>query len=156
MLSDELTSYDERFVLEAEDLQDNELFTYMTASHFCRFLVETFGMERFVRATHGEPLLDVFGAGADELTARYEREVPYSYPPLQPCPFPELPEVAPGEWSEALEFSCDSPEATQLEHATWSADEDAAVFRRVTVPAGTYAIERHARAARRGAAPRVR
>ena len=141
MLSGELTFYDDRYVLRAEDLQDNDLFTYITASHFCRFLVETYGMETFVRAARGEPLLDVFGVDADELAARYEREVPYSYPPLRPCPFPELPEVAPGQWSETLEFSCDSPEATQFEHVTWTDDDDAAVFRRVTVPAGTYALE---------------
>ena len=59
---------------------------------------------------------------------------PFSYPPLAPCPHPELPQIVENEWGEAVSFSCESEEATQF---TWAG---AAVFRRLYLEAGDYEV----------------
>src|SRR5690606_20787918 len=112
LLSGTATFKDSRVVLRPEDLDAQSLDNYITSAHFSRFLMETGGCQNYGRIIRGETFGDVYGEPAEAFTAAYERDAPYGYPPLEPCPFPELPEVEDGVWGETFEISCQSPEAT--------------------------------------------
>lgn len=141
LLSGKTTRKDTRVVLQPDDLEAETLTTYLSAAHFSRFLVETRGWDTYNRAIRGEPLEEIYGEDAAQLTEAYERDAPYAYPPLDPCPFPSLPEVEPGVWRERIEVSCESPDGTQFEWVTHSRAPGAAVVRSVELDAGTYAFE---------------
>jgi hypothetical protein len=89
----------------------------------------------------GEATDAVYGVSTAALTDEYERDAPFAYPPLDPCPYPLLPEVDDGVWRERITISYDNPEATQFESVENSANPAAAVFRRLDLEAGTYAFE---------------
>jgi hypothetical protein len=141
VLSGKTTRKDTRVVLQPEDLEATTLTTHLSAAHFSRFLVETRGWDAYNRAIRGEPLEEIYGENAAQLTEAYERDTPYAYPPLDPCPFPSLPEIEPGVWRERVDVSCESPDATQFEWVTHSRAPGAAVVRSVELDAGTYAFE---------------
>lgn len=141
LLSGKTTRKDTRIVLTPEALDAQELTTYLSAAHFSRFLVETRGWEAYGRIVRGEPFDAVFGESAAALTEEYEREAPFAYPPIDPCPFPRLRQVDDGSWRESFDIACDSPDATQFETVTYSSSRGAAIVRSVELEAGTYAFE---------------
>lgn len=132
------TLRDEGVVLGPEDLEADSLTTYRSAAHFSRFLVETRGWEAYRLAIRGESLDDVYGQSATSLVGEYEREVPYAYPSLEPCPYPRIPQTGERRWEAELEFSCESADATEFEGGDWSQTPGAAVPRAVELEAGTY------------------
>jgi hypothetical protein len=136
------TYKDDSIVLDASSLEADALVNYVSASHFARFIIETRGWDGFNAAIRGDPLEDALGETAQELTAAYERDAPHSYPPFEPCPYPSLPEISNGVWSEQLDFSCASGEATQFEAEPdgWSSSPGAGISRTVELEEGTYAL----------------
>lgn len=135
------TLFDPRSTLRPADLEADTLSTYRTAGHFSRYLVETRGWDDYRQVIHGEALEDVYGVPALDLTAEYEFVAPYAYPPLDPCPYPRIPRVDEVTWHVQVDFSCESPGATEFERVTHSKSEGAAVVRAVELAAGTYDIE---------------
>jgi hypothetical protein len=134
------TLFDDRTVLRPDDLEAESLLTYRTAGHFSRFLVETSGWDAYRRVIRGEALEDLYGQSALELTSKYQLEAPYAYPPLDPCPYPRIPQVTETTWSARVDFSCESPDATEFEGVRYSGRDGAAVIRAVDLTAGTYDI----------------
>lgn len=141
LLSGNGTRKDTRTVLQPDDIEAESLLTYMTAGHFSRYLVETRGWERFGRVIRGELVEAVYGEPIDALTEAYEAEAPFAYPPLEPCPYPPLPQIDDGVWGEDVEVSQESPEATQFEWISGSSAPGPAVIRSLELEAGTYAVE---------------
>lgn len=125
------------------DLEADSLMTYRTAAHFNRFLAETYGWESYRRVALGQTSLpDELGAPTSEILDAYEASAPFGYPAIDPCPFPTLPEIAEGTWSESLTLDCDADDATQFEWVTHSrSDGGVAVVRSLELAAGTYAVE---------------
>jgi len=140
LLSDS-TLYDDRTTLRPVDLEADSLSTYRTAGHFSRFLVETRGWDAYRQIIRGEAPEVVYGESAFELTAEYEREAPYAYPPLDPCPHPRIPQVDERTWRVRMNFSCESPDATEFEGVSYSGRDGAAVVRTAELTAGTYELE---------------
>ena len=121
--------------LDPAELDAEREVDYSTSAHFVRFLMDTRPEMAVARALEGEDLATSLGVDGAGLVAEYESAAPYAYPPWDPCPYPEIPETASETWAEELQFSCDSPDATQFE---WSG---ANVVRRLELPeAGTYDI----------------
>lgn len=135
------TFRDDRITLEPADLEADTLTTYRSAGHFSRFLVETHGWDAYRRTIRGESLEDVVGQSAAELTAEYERDAPYAHPPLDPCPYPRIPQVDETHWHARLDFSCDSADATEFEAMVTSRSSGAAVYRAVELEAGVYDLQ---------------
>mgnify|MGYP007032564467 FL=1 len=135
VLTGMLTRRDPGVVLRPRSLDADELGNYATAAHFCRFLIETRGWDKFARAIRGESLENVYGETAEALTDEYEREAPYSYPPLEPCAHPSLATLDGDAWADNLTLSCDDPAATGM---NWSPRPE--VRRIVDLEAGTYAF----------------
>jgi hypothetical protein len=102
--------------LQAAALGSDARPDYATAGHFVRFLIETYGEEKVVRATHGADVHDVFGISVDDLVAAYETSAPYAYPAMSPCPFPEIERVD-DVWIDEAFVSCDSHDGTFAEWA---------------------------------------
>lgn len=137
LLSDS-TLFDDRTPLLPADLEADSLSTYRTAGHFSRFLVETRGWDDYRRVIRGEAIDDVCGESALELTDEYELEAPYAYPPLDPCPYPRIPRVDDSSWGIQVDFSCQSPGATEFEGVKYSGSDGAALVRALELTAGTY------------------
>jgi hypothetical protein len=135
------TSRKSAYPLRAADLDEEELVNYIAAGHFARYLVETRGWTTYQDAVGGGGLEFVLGLSIDALVEEFEREAPAAFPPRDPCPYPELPNIADGVWEESLSFSCGAEGATQYEFPDWSGTEGAAVWRSVRLDAGTYALE---------------
>jgi hypothetical protein len=135
LLSGKTTRKDLRVTLEPKHLEVQTLETYITAAHFSRFLVETRGWDGYNRIIRGESFDAVYGESAGEVTDEYEREAPFAYPPLEPCPYPDLSEPDDGVWEDAFSLSCQDEASTGTEWP-WGPT----VFRTVELEAGTYAF----------------
>lgn len=127
--------------LTPADLEAEVLQNYLSAAHFSRFVVETFGRDAFLELISGVPFDDALGVTALEATQHYEDEAPYAYPSMAPCPYPSLPSVADGVWQETVEFTCDSPEASAFEFGRYSQTPHPTIFRTVTLEAGEYEFD---------------
>lgn len=135
------TLRDPSVMLSPSDLDVESLTTYRSAGHLSRFLVETYGWEAYGRVLRGDAFDDVIGRSVTELLAEYERDAPYAYPPLEPCPYPRIPQIDETTWRAQVEFSCESAEASEFEGVMYSASSGAAVVRAVELTAGTYDLE---------------
>ncbi len=126
--------------LLVDDLSTDHDPDYFSAGHISRFIVEELGWERYRRIVRGEPIDSVLGLPAADLVADYLAAAPHSYPPMSPCPYPELPVVGARAWGERLAFSCASDAATQFETVGSSGSSGAAVVRRVELEGGRYEL----------------
>ncbi len=135
------TSRKSTIPMRADDLDQAELANYVTAGHFARYLVQTHGWTTYQDAVASGDVESVLGQPLHVLADDYEREAPAAYPPRHPCPYPELPRIDDGLWQESLTFSCASQQATQYEFPDFSGTDGAAVWRSVTLDAGTYSLE---------------
>jgi hypothetical protein len=135
ILSGRATRKDTSTVLRPEDLVAAQLDTYLTAGHFSRFLVETRGWVAYNRIIRGESFEAVHGESAALVTEEYEREAPFSYPPLEPCPYPALRPDAENRWAETFPLTCEDSAATGTE---WPMGPT--VMRTVELSGGTYAF----------------
>lgn len=117
------------------------LTNYVSVAHFSHYIVETYGRESFNRIIRGEPLEQVLGMSATEATERYEDEVPYAYPSLNPCPYPPLPSVGEGQWEETVAFDCDSPDTSTFEFTGHSNSIAPVLLRSVSLDAGEYEFD---------------
>ena len=128
-------------VLTPDDLVANHLDTYLSASHFSRYLVEQHGWEAFGRIVRGDTFDDVLGTSAQAVLDAFEGDAPYAYPPLDPCPYPEIPAVDELTWRAQVTVDCTAPDTTQMEWIEGSSTPLPATFRRLDLDAGTYAFE---------------
>lgn len=141
LLTGKRTYKDDLTQLDSDYLARDRIPNYVTAAHFSRFLVETRGWEAWRRAIRGESPESIYGETLDKLTEAYEQDAPFSYPALEPCPYPPLPELGDGVWQETLQLSCDAPGTTQFEFEGGSGISDVSVLRTVELQAGRYALE---------------
>lgn len=132
---------DTSIALTPADLEAEVLHNYVSATHFSRFVVETFGRDAFLQLISGVPFEDALGVTALEATQRYENEAPYAYPSMDPCPYPALPSVGDGVWQETVEFTCESSEASGFEFGGYSQNPHPTIFRTVTLEAGEYEFD---------------
>ena len=133
---------DTRAPLTEDDLLANSLLTYRSAAHFSRFLIETRGWDAYRRVVlDGEPMEDALGSPISSVLDEYEASAPFAYPAMDPCPFPALPLVGDGTWSETLDIDCASQDATQFERVTSSrSNGGVGIVRRLELAAGTYVV----------------
>ncbi|MBK6920253.1 MAG: hypothetical protein IPH07_22825 [Deltaproteobacteria bacterium] len=128
-------------VLTPDDLVANHLDTYLSASHFSRYLVERHGWNAYGRIVRGDTFEDALGGSAQTVLTAYEDDAPYAYPPLDPCPYPEIPEIDDATWQAQVTVDCTAPDTTQMEWVEGSSSPLPATFRRIDLSAGTYAFE---------------
>ena len=87
---------------------------YSTASHFARWLINSYGIESY-RAllrqggSAREAFASTYGLSIEEAEASYFDEAPASYGALNACGHPSLPSTGEGVWSESFEIDCASP-----------------------------------------------
>jgi hypothetical protein len=128
-------------MLTPDQFVATEMKNYLTAGHFSRFIVETYGWDAFNRIIRGESLDDVLGITELEVTQLYENDAPYSYPWLEPCPYPPVPSVEPGRWQETVAFTCESPDTSTFEFTSHSFQPGPVLLRSVELEAGEYEFE---------------
>ena len=103
-LSGARTERGEDRVLDIVDA-DNLDFSYRTAGHFVRWIIESRGIERFTHFYGGDVFDAVYGATLAEIEQEFETDAPWSYPPLESCDLPVLGQVA-GGYDDTIEIDC--------------------------------------------------
>jgi hypothetical protein len=90
------------------------LLDYQTAGHFSRWLLETWGIERYralLRASGSAQATfeQTYDITIEEAQQQYFAEAPYSYGAFITCDYPDIPQIGNMRWSERIEIDCDNP-----------------------------------------------
>lgn len=93
--------------------------SYSTAGHFSRWLLETYGLDRYrelLRApgSSREAFESTYGMSVEDAQEQYLAEAPHSYGALLSCDHPDLPQTGEHRWSEAVEVDCSSPDVRSV------------------------------------------
>lgn len=92
---------------------DSPQFSYRTAGHFSRWLLETRGPELY-RALLSSPrgtraaFEETYGMTLEAAQAQYFETAPYSYGAIVSCDHPVLEQRGDREWAETIDIDCDA------------------------------------------------
>lgn len=111
-LQSDRTFFNNSLPLDNVDL-DTSTLSYQTAGHFSRWLLETYGQERYrellrSRGSARSAFAATYSMSLEDAQSLYVQEAPYSYDALVTCEHPELERLDPTRWAESIEVNCEA------------------------------------------------
>ena len=95
--------------------KDNLEFSYLTAGHFVRWLIESRGMGTFLDLYRGMAFDAVYGESLAGIEEEFNADAPWSYPPLESCDLPGLELASDAAYDDTVEIDCDDPSGSHFD-----------------------------------------